>query len=206
MIDLSAELSDGLQTLGIQASPKQEKQLLSLLEELLKWNKTYNLTAIIDPSEALTLHLLDSLAVMRLIKQKNIIDVGTGAGFPGLPLAIMLPDVQFTLLDSNNKKIRFLHQQIHLLGLTNVTAVHSRVEDYRFQFDAVISRAFASLVDMITITSHLLADGGCWLAMKGQYSKQEVVDLANMVDQVAYYSLDVPGLSAERCLVELKPK
>jgi len=206
MVDLSASLSSGLQALAIKSNSKQKEQLLSLLEQLLKWNKAYNLTAITDPKEALTLHLLDSLAVMPFIKQKNIIDVGTGAGFPGLPLAIMLPDVQFTLLDSNNKKIRFIHQQIHLLGLTNATAVHSRVEDYRFQFDAVISRAFASLADMITITSHLLADSGRWLAMKGQYSKQEVVDLANIVDQVAYYPLDVPGLSAERCLVELKPK
>jgi len=206
MIDLGAKLSDGLQLLAIEASASQKDQLLSLLEQLLKWNKTYNLTAITDPEEVLTLHLFDSLAVKPLIKQKNIIDVGTGAGFPGLPLAIMLPDVQFTLLDSNSKKIRFIHQQIHLLGLTNVIAVHSRVENYQQQFDGIISRAFASLEDMITITAHLLDRNGCWLAMKGQYSKQEVINLSNIVDQVACYPLNVPGLSAERCLVELKAK
>ena len=206
MVDLSVKLSSGLQALGIEASTKQKEQLLSLLEQLLKWNKSYNLTAITDPKEVLTIHLLDSLAVVPLIKQKNIIDVGTGAGFPGLPLAIMLPDLQLTLLDSNNKKIRFILQQIHLLGLTNVTVVHSRVEDYRLKFEGVISRAFASLEDMVTITRHLLDDDGCWLAMRAQHSQEEVNNLANTVDQVGYYPLDVPGLSAERCLVELKPK
>jgi len=202
--ELSSRLQQGLDSLKITATAEQQKQLLLLLDQLVKWNKTYNLTAIDDPMDGLTLHLLDSLAVAPFINQSTLLDVGTGAGFPGLPLAILLPNVQFTLLDSNSKKIRFILQQIHLLNLANVTAIHSRVESAQHdRFDAIISRAFASIQDMVHTTKHLLSEDGRWLAMKGQYSKQEVESVVPAVKELACHMLTVPGLTAERCLIEL---
>ena len=205
-MDLILALSKGISGLELTTSDQQETKLLTLLEQLVKWNKSYNLTAIKDPMEGLTLHLLDSLAVTPFIQQQRILDVGTGAGFPGLPLAIMLPEVQFTLLDSNSKKIRFIRQQIHLLGLDNVQVIHSRVEQSREErFDGIISRAFASIQDMIQLTEHLLEQQGRWLLMKGQYSAQEVSDLSGRVREIACHNLQIPGLSASRCLIELEP-
>jgi len=199
-------LSKGLQNLSVDASSEQKEKLLLLLEQLMRWNKTYNLTAIKNSKDALTLHLLDSLAVLPYITQANLLDVGTGAGFPGLPLAIMLPNVQFTLLDSNSKKIRFIRQQIHLLHLKNVDVIHSRVEDpQEKRYDGIISRAFASIKDMVGLTRHLLSDDGVWLALKGQYNQQEIDDLSECATKIVHHSLDVPNLSAERCLIELKP-
>lgn len=199
-------LAKGLQSLNIEATIEQQEKLLLLLEQLMKWNKAYNLTAIKNSKEALTLHILDSLAVTPFINQKHLLDVGTGAGFPGLPLAVMLPNVQFTLLDSNSKKIRFIRQLIHLLGLKNVDVIHSRVEEPQEKvYDGIISRAFASIEDMVTLTKHLLADDGVWLAMKGQYSKTEVDDLSEQVVEIANHSLEIPNLSAARCLIEMKP-
>ena len=206
MSDVVALLSKGLHSLNVQATSEQQSKLLTLLEQLMKWNKTYNLTAIKTEKEGLTLHLLDSLAVVPFIVQKTILDVGTGAGFPGLPLAIMLPEVKFTLLDSNSKKIRFIRQLIHLLDLNNVEVVHTRVEKLTEQrFEGIISRAFASIDDMVQMTQHLLAENGRWLAMKGQYSKQELEDVVIKVREIACHSLNIPGLSAERCLIELQP-
>ena len=206
MSDLATKLHSGLKVLKLNATEEQQSKLLLLLEQLVKWNKTYNLTAIKTAEEGLTLHLLDSLVVVPYIQQKTIIDVGTGAGFPGLPLAIMLPNVKFTLLDSNSKKIRFIRQQIHLLGLENVTVVDSRVEDFTTErFEAVISRAFASINDMTEMTQQLLTENGRWLAMKGLYSQQEIADCVVKVEEIACHSLEIPGLSAERCLIELEP-
>lgn len=206
-VDLAGSLKQGLDSLSIEASIDQQVKLITLLEQLVKWNKAYNLTAIKDPMEGLTLHLLDSLTVLPFIQQQTILDVGTGAGFPGLPLAIMLPEVKFTLLDSNSKKIRFIRQQIHQLELGNVEVIHSRVEQVKDKlFDGIISRAFASVQDMVKMTQHLLGANGHWLAMKGQYSVQEVKDLADEIEQVACHQLQVPDLSAARCLIELKLK
>jgi 16S rRNA (guanine527-N7)-methyltransferase len=199
-------LSKGLQSLNLDASSEQKEKLLLLLEQLIKWNKTYNLTAIKNPKEVLTLHFLDSLAVTPFIKQTHLLDVGTGAGFPGLPLAIMLPKSQFTLLDSNSKKIRFIRQQIHLLDLKNVDVIHSRVEVPQDKlYEGIISRAFASVEDMVNLTQHLLANNGVWLAMKGQYNEQEIKDLSEKIVEVTHHTLDIPNLFAERCLIELKP-
>ncbi|MBV1908726.1 MAG: 16S rRNA (guanine(527)-N(7))-methyltransferase RsmG [Kangiellaceae bacterium] len=206
MGELRSALQQGLSVLDISSTSKQIDSLVELVEHLLKWNKAYNLTSIKDPGEVLSLHLLDSLAVLPHINQKNIIDVGTGPGFPGLPLAIMLPEVKFTLLDSNSKKIRFIRQVIHHLNIENVEVVHSRVEDFKgIEFDAVISRAFASISDMVILTRHLLSDGGVWLAMKGQ-SQKEVLDYHSIgVEKVVEIDLSIPNLKAERCLIKLQP-
>jgi 16S rRNA (guanine527-N7)-methyltransferase len=199
------DLNKGIIALNLEATSEQKQKLLTLLEQLIKWNKTYNLTAIKTPRDGLTLHLLDSLAVLPYIKQGTILDVGTGAGFPGLPLAIMLPNTQFTLLDSNSKKIRFIRQVIHQLKLDNVQVVHSRVEAFSHTgFDGVISRAFASIEDMVNQTRHLLSEGGRWLAMKGQYSEKEVTSVEELATELACHQIEVPGLSAQRCLIELK--
>ncbi|MEP1743300.1 MAG: 16S rRNA (guanine(527)-N(7))-methyltransferase RsmG [Kangiellaceae bacterium] len=206
MQDLSLQLKRSLDSLNISVKEQQQIKLLKLLQQLLKWNKAYNLTAITDENEALKLHILDSLAVAPLIEQDELIDVGTGPGFPGLPLAILLPNKRFTLLDSNSKKIRFILQIKHELGLDNVEAVHARVEDFSSkQFPAVISRAFASIEDMVELTRHLLAPGGCWLAMKAQYQNEEVDYPRLAVKEVANHAIEVPGLNAQRCLIEIRP-
>ena len=203
--DLYKQLNIGLKHLDIGASEEQKLKLITLLEQLIKWNKTYNLTAIKSPQEGLVLHLFDSLAVLPHLHHKQLLDVGTGAGFPGLPLATLLPEVKFTLLDSNSKKIRFIRQQIHILQLDNVEAIHSRVEDLQeLEFEAIISRAFASIKDMVGWTKHLLAKNGSWLAMKGHYAKNEVNEVSEEVEVVANHPLDIPGLDAQRCLIELK--
>lgn len=205
-MDLAKSLVTGLDCLELKSTLQQQSKLLTLLEQLLKWNKSYNLTAIKEPMEGLSLHLLDSLAVIPYIRQQRILDVGTGAGFPGLPLAIMLPKLKFTLLDSNSKKIRFIRQQIHFLNLDNVSVIHSRVEQLHGPcFDGIISRAFASITDMVQMTGHLLDQNGCWLAMKGHYAKEEIAALSGNVKEQAVYELQIPGLSAKRCLIELVP-
>lgn len=203
--NMQRELIKGLDQLNIVANQEQQDQLLSLLQQLSKWNKTYNLTAIKDPMECLTLHLFDSLAVIPFISQETILDVGAGAGFPGLPLAIMLPKTQFTLLDSNSKKIRFIRQQIHELKLSNVEVIHSRVEDVKgAQYQGIISRAFASIEDMVNLTKHLLASDGLWLAMKGKYSGLETEELKALVEEVDAHELRIPRLNGQRCLVRLR--
>lgn len=202
MID---ELTRAVNQLRLTLTPSQIEQLNELLTQLLKWNKAFNLTAISDPQEALKLHLLDSLVVVPHWRFQRALDVGTGAGFPGLPLAIVLPDYEFHLLDSNSKKIRFIRQQIHQLGLTNVTAHHSRLEKFQSEkFDAIVSRAFASLTDMVNMSEHLLRADGRWMAMKGVYSKDEVEKLPSGVEVIQVNDLAVPGLNAERCLIEIK--
>ena len=199
------KLTRGVGQIGLTLAESQIEQLNELLSQLLKWNKAFNLTAITDEDEALKLHLLDSLAVVPYWHFQKTLDVGTGPGFPGLPLAIALPQQEFHLLDSNSKKIRFIRQQIHHLGLSNVQAHHSRVEKHSADgYQAIVSRAFASLSDMVELSEHLLDDDGRWMAMKGIYLADEVKDLPTWVEQVSVHQLQVPGLDADRCLIELK--
>lgn len=204
MKDYSAQLARQLQQMGLTIAAEQQQQLIAYLELLIKWNKAYNLTAVRDPQEMISRHLADSLSILPYVEGQRIIDVGSGPGLPGIPLAICKPDCQITTIDSNGKKTRF-QQQVKLeLGLTNLTVVHSRVEAYKPEpFDAVISRAFASLNDMLDWTHHLCADKGIFLAMKGLYPEQEISTLRNGFCVKQTHSLSVPECDAERHLLIL---
>ncbi|WP_196139799.1 16S rRNA (guanine(527)-N(7))-methyltransferase RsmG [Aliikangiella sp. G2MR2-5] len=201
---MNKRLLGGIESLGLDLQPQQQEKLNELLEQLLKWNQAFNLTAIKDEDEAVKLHLLDSLAIVPHWSFSRTLDVGTGAGFPGLPLAIALPDQEFHLLDSNSKKIRFIRQQIHHLGLTNVTAHHSRVEQHQADgYDCVVSRAFASLSDMVNWTKHLLTPGCKWMAMKGVFDQSEVDAIPQQAVFEDVFELTIPRLDADRCLIKL---
>lgn len=184
----------------------QKSQLVQLVELLHKWNKAYNLTSVRDPDAMLVKHILDSLVVSPHLHGERFIDVGTGPGLPGLPLAIINPDKQFVLLDSLGKRINFIRQVIQELGLTNVTPVKSRVEEYQpeVEFDGVLSRAFASLEDMLSWCHHLPSEQGSFLALKGQYPEQELAQLPANIRLVACHELRVPELEGERHLLEFK--
>lgn len=201
-------LEDGLAELRLTASANQQQQLLAYLQLFHKWNRAYNLSSIRELPEMLTRHLLDSLVVVPYITGSRIIDVGTGGGLPGVPLAILNPDRQVTLLDSVGKKTRFLHQVKSELGLGNIRVVHSRVEQFvpDEPFDGVVSRAFASLQDFAVLCQHLLAPGGQLWAMKGEFPHAELQGVQKFCDLDFVHYLKVPGLDAKRCLIVLSPR
>ena len=203
--DLLTQLRGGCSALGLVLESGQEALLLEYLELLRKWNSTYNLTAVREPVQMITRHLLDSLAMSSYLRGENVIDVGTGAGLPGIPLAILYPQRNFSLLDSNGKKTRFLFQVKTALRLDNIQVHHGRVESFRPSepFDAVTSRAFASLADMVAGCRHLLTDYGRFFAMKGTYPERELAALDPACEVIAVHSLAVPGLPEQRHLVEL---
>jgi 16S rRNA (guanine527-N7)-methyltransferase len=188
---------------SLQLSELQLQQLVQYVQLLDKWNSAYNLTSVRDPMEMLVKHIMDSLAVAPFIKGQRIIDVGTGPGLPGIPLAICFPDKEFTLLDSLGKRIRFLNQVKLQLGLKNVAPLQSRVEDHQPNpgYDVVLSRAFASLSDMIGWCAHLPAADGQFLAMKGAQAAEEIAALPDFVKVVANETLLVPELTGQRFLV-----
>lgn len=190
-------LHEGLEELGITVNENQLMDYLGLLE---KWNRAYNLTAIRERDTMITHHLLDSLAIAPWVHGERIIDVGTGAGFPGIPLAIAHPEWQITLLDSNGKKTRFLQEVKRSLRLENIDIIQTRVETYLPSpgFDTVTSRAFSALSQMLSWTKHLLNHQGKWLAMKGRYPEEELHTL-HQPFQVEHYS--VPHLDGERCCI-----
>lgn len=182
----------------------QLDQLVQLVEQLDKWNKAYNLTSVRDPKQMVSRHIVDSLIISPFLTGDRFIDVGTGPGLPGLPLAIANPDKSFVLLDSLGKRIRFIRQVCHQLGIKNVQAVQSRVEDYTEQnnsFDGVLSRAFASLDDMLTWCKHLPKNNGKYLALKGQYPQQELDELSEQYKIEQISSLNVPGVDGDRHIV-----
>lgn len=185
---------------------EQQHQLIKFVLLLVKWNKTYNLTSVRDPNEMLIKHIMDSIVVSPHLKGKRLIDVGTGPGLPGLPLAILNPDKQFVLLDSLGKRLIFIRQSVLELGLKNVEIVQSRVEKYQPEkkFDVILSRAFASLNDMLFCTEHLVNKKGCFLALKGLFPKQELKTLDDKFNFIEYFQLKVPGLKSNRCLVRIK--
>jgi 16S rRNA (guanine527-N7)-methyltransferase len=190
-------LEQGLDQFNLTALSSSLFHYLLLLD---KWNAAYNLTAIRDLESMVTKHLLDSLAVLPWINGSRILDVGTGAGLPGIPLAIAQPDKHFTLLDSNGKKVRFLQEVKRQLGLTNLEIVQFRVENYHPTqgFDTVTSRAFSSLEQMVHWTQHLIVEQGIWLAMKGRCPDEELAAL-NKHYRVEPYT--VQGIEGERCCV-----
>lgn len=198
-------LSKGLKKLGLTLSDGQQQQLLNYISLLHKWNRTYNLTAIREPQAMIERHLLDSLSVVAYIEGNSIADVGTGPGLPGIVLAIVYPEKKFMLMDSNGKKTRFLQQVKTELDLTNVEIYNGRVEafDPEQRFDAVISRAFASLDDMLGWTEQLCHRNGVFLAMKGVYPEQELAVLPERFQLLAAHKLQVPRCNGERHLVVL---
>jgi len=195
-------LVSGLQSLNLSQAEDKIEQLLSFIKLIEKWNKAYNLTAIRNREDMVRLHVLDSLAIVPFIEGKRVIDIGTGAGLPGIPLAICLPEIEFVLLDSNAKKTRFVQQAILELKLKNVSVCHNRVEQYHPEkrFDTVITRAFAGLSDIVELTAHLLNKDGVLLAMKGQIPDVSKLESA----KTELIPVNVPGISAERCLVKIQ--
>ncbi|MDD1618256.1 MAG: 16S rRNA (guanine(527)-N(7))-methyltransferase RsmG [Methylococcaceae bacterium] len=195
-------LVSGLQSLNLSQAEDKIEQLLGFIKLIEKWNKAYNLTAIRNREDMVRLHVLDSLAIVPFIEGKRVIDIGTGAGLPGIPLAIYLPEIEFTLLDSNAKKTRFVQQAILELKLKNVSVCHNRVEQYHPEkgFDTVITRAFAGLSDIVELTAHLLNKDGVLLAMKGQIPDVSKLESA----KTELIPVNVPGISAERCLVKVQ--
>ncbi|UXI01301.1 16S rRNA (guanine(527)-N(7))-methyltransferase RsmG [Photobacterium sp. TY1-4] len=192
----------------LQVTDRQLDQLVGYVALLHKWNKAYNLTSVRDPDEMLVKHIMDSIVVSPHLVGERFIDVGTGPGLPGIPLAIMNPAQDFTLLDSLGKRIRFIRQVLHELAIANVTPVQSRVEEFQPElgFDAVLSRAFASMSDMVSWCHHLPAEHGCFMALKGQFNQQEVTELPAWCSVTEVKSLQVPELEGERHLVILTAK
>lgn len=180
-----------------------QKKLLAYLALLAKWNRTYNLTAVRDPGEMVSRHVLDSLAILPLVHGDTLADLGSGAGLPGIPLAIARPGLAVTLVESNGKKARFLREAVRSLPLPNVRVVQARVQDAAGSFDTVAARAFASLADMLAWAGQLLAPDGRWLALKGHADAAEIAAIPATFQVLATHPLHVPGSDGERCVVEL---
>ena len=205
-MSLTSELTSLLKQADLELTPEQVSLLIQYVELLVKWNKAYNLTSVRDPSEMLIKHIMDSLMVGKVLRGQHFIDVGTGPGLPGIPLAILFPERQFVLLDSLGKRITFLRQVVFQLKLANVTPVLSRVEEYQAEipFDGVLSRAFASLNDMAKWCQHLIDDSGRLFALKGLYPHEELEALPAEISLVDSYKITVPKLAGERHVIELK--
>lgn len=200
------ELSTGARQLGLELSAAQQEQLLAYLALLIKWNKAYNLTAVRDPDEMVSRHLLDSLSVMSFIHSPRWLDVGSGGGMPGIPLSILHPDKQVTVLDSNGKKTRFLTQVKLELKLDNLTVIHKRVEEFQpaQPFTGIISRAFSSMENFTNWTRHLGDSQTQWLAMKGLHPADELVALPADFKVDSEQALTVPGCQGQRHLLILR--
>jgi 16S rRNA (guanine527-N7)-methyltransferase len=197
-------LTEGLAAMNLPAASAQREQLLAFLRLLRKWNRVFNLTAIHDPADMARLHLLDSLSLLPYVSGARVLDVGTGAGLPGIPLAVLAPQRAFALLDSDSKKTRFVRQAAIELGLGNVEVVHARIE--RFQpeqgFDVILTRAYASLPRIVEQTSRLLNPGGVILAQKGKPPEEELSGLSHLA--VETFPLTIPGVNAARHLIAIK--
>lgn len=201
---LSQRLRAGLTTLQLDLSDSTIEQMLDYVELLVRWNTAYNLTAVRDAGEMVTRHLLDSLAVLPYVSGNHLADLGTGAGIPGIPLALAKPEIEVCLVDSNGKKARFLREAVRHLKLGRTRVEECRVESVEGQFDCVTARAFATLADMLACGGHLLSADGRWLALKGRFPQDELDNLPVGFSIEAVHRLDVPGLDAERHLVIVK--
>ncbi|MDV7105707.1 16S rRNA (guanine(527)-N(7))-methyltransferase RsmG [Vibrio sp. TH_r3] len=203
---LKERLNDLINETDLVVNTQQQDQLVGYVKMLDKWNKSYNLTSVRNPKDMLVKHILDSIVVSPYLHGDRLIDVGTGPGLPGIPLAIMNPDKTFFLLDSLGKRIRFIKQVVHELGIKNVTTVQSRVEEFQPEekFDTVLSRAFASLSDMVEWCHHLpKSNSGQFLALKGILSEAEIEQLPKWCNVINVTTLNVPELEGERHLVTL---
>lgn len=206
---LRAKLETGLQEMGLKVSAEQQQKLLDYVALIYKWNQVHNLTAVREPLEMVTLHILDSLSVLPYIECKRLLDVGAGAGLPSIPLAICLPELQVTAIDAVQKKVSFMRQAKAQLGLANFNVIHGRIEEQEVpskdmpeKFDVITSRAFSEIGLFVKLTKHLLADDGKWLAMKGTIPQHEF-DKSG-IQPVDIKVLKVAGLDAERHLIVLK--
>ena len=204
-------LAEGATALGLSLAPAQHAQLLAYLDLLAKWNKVYNLTAVRDPAEMLTHHLLDSLAVIApLVRHTRggaarVLDVGSGGGLPGVVIAICCPEMSVACVDAVAKKAAFVQQAAGVLGLSNLRGVHARVESITEPYDVITSRAFATLADFTQWSAGSLGEDGVWMAMKGKHPTDEIAALPPSVAVFHVEQLTVPGLDAERCLIWMRP-
>lgn len=215
--DLAAALQRGAAALGLELTAPQQRQLLDYLALLQKWNRVYNLTAVREPAEMLTHHLLDSLAVIVPLRRQlqrmapadgrafRLLDVGSGAGLPGVVIAICCPELAVTCVDTVAKKASFIQQVALSLKLPRLQGLHARVETLRgADYDVVCSRAFAALADFVSWSRAALAPAGCWMAMKGRHPADEIAALPSWAQVFHVEQLAIPGLAAERCLVWLR--
>jgi 16S rRNA (guanine527-N7)-methyltransferase len=205
-VTLESRLTRGLEALGVPVPEAAPAMLLAYLQLLAKWNRQFNLTAVRDIEQMLPKHLLDSLTAVPYLRGARVLDIGSGAGLPGLPLAIVCPELEFTLLDSNGKKARFLRQAVHELALPNVTVVHGRVEAFHpdRKFDTLIARALAALPDMLTRCTHLLGPDTVLVAMKGAVPSAELSALPAGFTVASVDRVTVPGLEAERHIIVIR--
>jgi 16S rRNA (guanine527-N7)-methyltransferase len=216
MRSAEADLRAGLLALQLELSDSQITQLLDYLDLIAKWTKVYNLTAVRDPAEMMTHHLLDSLAAVLPLRRYlqtaglaqggRLLDVGSGAGLPGVVFAVCCPTLAVTCVDTVNKKAAFIKQAALALKLPNLTGLHARVETIEQPFDVICSRAFASLPDFTRWSRSALAEGGVWMAMKGKHPLDEIAALPALVDVFHVEQLQVPGLDAERCIIWMRQK
>ena len=209
LLQLRAKLEAGLQQMDLQITAEQQQKLLDYVALIYKWNQVHNLTAVREPLEMVTLHILDSLSVLTHIDCKRLLDVGAGAGLPSIPLAICLPELQVTAIDAVQKKVSFMRQAKAELGLKNFNAIHGRIEEQKVpsrdmpeKFEVITSRAFSEIGLFLKLTRHLLADGGQWLAMKGTIPQHEFEKSG--IEPTEIKVLKVAGLDAERHLIVLK--
>ena len=209
---LAEGLRDGARALALDLPEEMQRQLLAYMALIQKWTRVYNLTAVRDPQEMLTHHLLDSLAAVTPLLRHTagqpirLLDVGSGGGLPGVVLAICRPEVQVTCVDTVGKKAAFIQQVAATLRLPNLRGLHARVETVQDKFDVVCSRAFASLADFTSWSASALAEGGVWMAMKGKMPTDEIAQLPPETELFHVEPLAVPGLDAERCMLWLRPR
>ena len=204
--DLLTVLKNSLKNSELIVTEEQQQQLIRYVLLMHKWNKTYNLTSVRDPRQMVIKHIVDSIVVAPFLDKNQYIDVGTGPGLPGIPLAIMCPDKQFILLDSLGKRVRFMKQVAYELKIDNIEPVQSRVEDFvaKVKIDGVLSRAFASLKDMLHWCQHLVDSYGVFMALKGQLPTDELQQLPLGFTLQETIKLDVPGLDGERHIIKIK--
>jgi len=205
-VDPGELLASGLARMGLAERLDGDDRLMEYVTELMNWNRVYNLTSVRKPTDIITRHILDSLSILGYLQGTRILDIGTGAGLPGIPLAIACPDREFVLLDSSSKKLRFVQQTLGILGLDNVTLENSRVDEYRPEqlFDTTMCRAFSDLPEFYRHASPLCRTGGSMLAMKGVYPMTEIECLADSDIDAEVIPLQVPGLDAERHVVVMQ--